>query len=128
VKNGISALVLKGGMKELLEIRWPWGMVWIEESVEIISQIKKALPPDHELQPHALFPRIKWEKRPIFVVDNDTTGQTILMNFEKMKRWKKTRFKVPAITVFKDHAEVSEMVDRDHLTECAKHNPDGIFK
>jgi 5-bromo-4-chloroindolyl phosphate hydrolysis protein len=50
------------------------------------------------------------------------------MNFEKMKRWKKTRFKVPAITVFKDHAEVSEMVDRDHLTECAKHNPDGIFK
>ena len=59
-------------------------MIWIEYADDIIAQIKEALPPNHEMQMHEIFPGIKWERRPIFIVDDDTTGQRILMNFEKM--------------------------------------------
>ena len=114
--------------EETLHIKWPWDMIWIEYAGEIIAQIKESLPPDHEMQKHKIFPGIKWERRPIFIVDDDTTGERILMNFEKMKRWKKTKFKVPTMRVFKDHAEVAEMIERDHLAECAKYNDDGTLK
>jgi hypothetical protein len=67
-------------------------MVWMEYAEEIIAQIKEALPPDHELQSHDIFPLVNWERRPIFIVDNDITGEQIYLNFEKMKRWKKTKF------------------------------------
>ena len=78
-----------------LQIKWPWEMIWIEYADEIIAQIKEALPPDHEIQKHDIFPAIKWERRLIFIVDDETTGNRILMNFEKMKRWKNTKFKEP---------------------------------
>lgn len=65
---------------------------------------------------------------PIFIVDDDTTGQRILMNFEKMKRWKKTKFKIPTMKVFKDDAEIRAMMESDHLAECAKYNKDGSLK
>jgi hypothetical protein len=45
-----------------------------------------------------------------------------------MKRWKKTKFKVPTMTVFKNHAEVADMIERDHQAECAKYNDDGTLK
>jgi len=115
-------------MKNLIEIKWPWTMIWIEYADDIISQIKEALPPDHEIQKHELFPGIKWERRPIFVVDDDSTGKRILMNFEKMKRWKKTNFKVPTMRIFKDDAEVSEMIERDHQAECDRYKDDGTLK
>ena len=115
-------------MKDTLEIKWPWEMIWIEYADEIIARIKEALPPNHEMQTHEIFPGIKWERRSIFIVDDDTTGQRILMNFEKMKRWKKTKFKVPAMKVFKDDAEIREMIESDHLAECAKYNKDGALK
>ena len=100
----------------------------IEYADDLIAQIKEALPLDHELQKHELFPGIKWDGRPIFIVDDDTTGEWILMNCEKMTRWKKTKFKVPAMQVFKNQAEVAEMIERDHQVECAKHNDDGTLK
>lgn len=112
-------------MEERLEIKWPWTMIYIEYADDFIAQIKEALPPDHEIQDHDIFPGIKWERRPIFIVDDDTTGDRILMNFEKMKRWKKTKFKVPAMHVFKDHAEIAQMIERDHAAECAKYTKDG---
>ena len=103
-------------------------MIWIEYADEIIARIKEALPPNHEMQTHEIFPGIKWERRTIFIVDDDTAEQQILMNFEKMKRWKKTKFKVPAMKVFKDDAEIREMIENDHLAECAKYNKDGALK
>jgi hypothetical protein len=30
--------------------------------------------------------------------------------------------------VFKDRNELAEMIERDHLAECAKYNPDGTLK
>ncbi|MDA1272769.1 MAG: hypothetical protein O2960_01780 [Verrucomicrobia bacterium] len=102
-------------------------MIWIEYADEFIAQIKEALPPDHEMQKHEIFPAIKWEKRPIFIVEDDTTNQTILMNFENKKRWKKTKYKVPTMRVFKDTAEVAKLIKRDHLAECAKYNEDGTL-
>jgi hypothetical protein len=78
-------------MKDTLEVKWSWSMIWIEYVDEIIAQIKESLPPDHEMRQHEVFPGIKWERRSIFIVDDDTTGQRILMNFERMKRWKKER-------------------------------------
>jgi len=50
------------------------------------------------------------------------------MNFEKRERWKKTKFKVPTMKVFKDNAESVEMIERDYLAECAKYNEDGTLK
>jgi hypothetical protein len=46
-----------------------------------------------------------------FIVDDDTTGQGILMNFEEMKRWKETKIKVPAMTVFAGTAGIAEMYE-----------------
>lgn len=114
--------------KNTLHVKWPWEMIWIEYAGEIIAQIKADLPPDHEMRKHKIFPGIKWEGRPIYIVDDDTIGERILMNFEKMKRWKKTKFKVPTMKVFKNHAEVAEMIERDHQVECAKYNDDGTLK
>ena len=115
-------------MKDTLEVKWPWSLIGIEYAEEIIAQIKEALPPDHELRQHEIFPGIKWERHPIFIVDDDTTGQKILMNFERMRRWRKTKYKVPRMRVFKDDAEVAQMIERDHLAECAKYNTDGTRK
>jgi len=115
-------------MKDTLEVKWPWSLIYIEYADELIAQIKEALPPDHELQKHEIFPGIKWERRPIFIVDDDTTGQTIYMNFERMKRCKKTKHRVPTMRIFNDYAEVAEMIERDHAAECAKYNPDGTRK
>ena len=115
-------------MKETLKVKSPWSLIWIEYADQIIAQIKDALPPDHEIQQHEIFPAIKWERRPIYIVDDDTTGQSILMNFEKMKRWKKTKFKVATMRVFKDQAEVAQMIERDHLAECPKYKGDGTLK
>ncbi len=50
------------------------------------------------------------------------------MNFERMRRWRKTKYKVPRMRVFKDDAEVAQMIERDHLAECAKYNTDGTRK
>jgi hypothetical protein len=120
--------VLEDEMKDRLEIKWPWEMVWSEFVDEIIVQIKEALPPDHELQRHDLYPGIKWSKRPVFIVDDDTTGECLLVNFENRKRWKKTKYKAPTITIFNDRAEVAAMINRDHARECAKYNSDGSTK
>ena len=116
-------------MKEAaLQVEWPWESIYTEYADEIIAQIKECFPPDHEMQKHEIFPGIKWDHRPIFIVDDDTTGEQILMNFEKMKRWKKTKFRVPTMRVFKDTAEIAEMMKRDHRTELAKYNEDGSLK
>ena len=103
-------------------------MIWMEYVDDFIAQIKEALPPDHELQRHELFPGIKWERRPIFIVDDDTTGDRMLMNFETLRRWKETKYKVPSIVVFRDQQEIADMIKRDHLAECAKYNEDGTLK
>ena len=69
-----------------LEIKSPWELIWLEYADDLIAFVKDRLPPDHELSKHDLFPGIKRERRPIFIVDDDTTGKKILMDFEKMKR------------------------------------------
>lgn len=114
--------------EDVLELEWPWEMVCFDSIESLTLQIKEALPPDHELQEHDLIAGIKWEHRPLFIVEDDTTGHQIFMNFEKMKRWKKTKYKVPTMTVFKETAELAEMINRDSLEECAKYNDDGSLK
>ena len=115
-------------MKDTLHIKWPWEMIWIEYADEISAQIKDALPPDHELQRHKIFPAIKWERRQIYIVDDDSTGHYLVMDFETMKRWKKTKFRVPTIKMLKDRKEVADMIECDHMAECAKYNDDGTLK
>ncbi len=94
----------------------------MEYADELIAQIKAALPPPHEMRKHDIFPGIKWNRRPIFIVDDDTTGQRLLVNLERMKRWKKTKFMVPTMKVFKGDAEIAAMIEGDHLTECSKYD------
>ncbi|MCM8610534.1 hypothetical protein [Accumulibacter sp.] len=104
-------------MEERLEIKSPWSMVPMDAMDGLIAEIKDALPSDHPLQEHELFPGIKWAGRPIFIVDDDTTGERLRIDFEQPERWRKTRFKVPAIQVLRDGAEVAAMIERDHLAE-----------
>lgn len=106
-------------MDKALEIKSPWTLVPTEYIDSFLAEIRDALPPDHPLQEHELFPGIKLARRPIFIVDDDTTGERIRMDFEQRKRWRKTRFKVPAMQVFQDDAEVAAMIERDHLAELA---------
>jgi len=101
-------------MKDTLEIKWPWEMVWSEFVGDIIVQIKEALPPDHELQLHDLYPGIKWSKRPVFIIYDDTTGEYLLVNFEKGRPVETTSFYVPSITVLNDREEVAAIIERDH--------------
>ena len=109
-------------MKDKLEIKSPWTMVYLDYIDDFIDQIKGALPPDHELQEHELFPGIKWSGRPIFIIKDDTTGKYILMDFEKRKRWNKTKFKIPIIKILNTRQEVSSIIERDHALECAKYS------
>jgi hypothetical protein len=109
-------------MSDNMEIKWPWEMVWMECVNDFIEGIKTSLPADHELQGHDLFPGIKWHKRRIFIVDDDTTGEYLLIDFERMIRWRKSIGKVPTITVLKTREEVSDLMERDHQAEMAKDN------
>ena len=106
-------------MNKTLEIKSPWTMVPAEYIDLCMAEIRNALPPDHPLQEHAIYPGIKWARRPIFIVDDDTTGEWIRMDFEQKKRWRKTKYKVPAMEVFKSCGEVAAMIERDHLAELA---------
>jgi hypothetical protein len=70
-------------MDETFEIKSPWTMIPTEYIDSFLAEIRKALPPDHPLQEHELFPGIKWARRPIVIVDDDTTGERIRMDFEQ---------------------------------------------
>ena len=90
---------------------------------DFIANIKEALPPEHELQARKFYPGIKWNRKNIFIVDDDATGDRILMNFEKMKRWKKTKHKVPMMTPLTDE-EMVAMIESDHANEIAEYKND----
>jgi hypothetical protein len=113
-------------MEDNLEVKWPWEMVWMECVDDFIDRIKESLPSDHELQGHKLFPGIKWYGRPIFIVDDDTTGEYLLMDLERTKRWRKSKGKVPTIAVFKTREEVLALIERDHHTEVAKYRDESL--
>ena len=115
-------------MSKALHVKWPWEMVEMDCIQHFIDAIKGDLPPDHELQKHVIYPGIKWDGRLLYIVDDDTTGQKIMMDLERMKRWKKTRYKIPHMRIFKNLEEVAETIERDHHAECAKYNPDGTLK
>ncbi len=120
--SGMSEMFRKGEMKDKIEIKWPWEMVWMENVDNFITFIKDSLPPDHELQSHELFPGIKWDGRPIFIINDDTTGKYLHINFEKQKRWKRSKYKVPTITVLKTRKEVAAIIEKDNRVEKALYN------
>jgi len=86
-------------------------MVWSEYIDEFISFIKESLPSDHKLQSHDLYPGIKINGESIFIVDDDTTGEHLLMDFEKINK------KAPFIKIFKNDDEIQSMIDQDHQKE-----------
>lgn len=103
-----------------MEIKSPWTMVWSEFIDEFILFIKEHLPVEHELQSHDLYPGIKIDGEPIFIVDDDTTGNRLLMDFTNKKQWKNTRINVPTIRIFESDQEVEEMIERDYQRELSK--------
>lgn len=100
-----------------MEIKSPWTMVWSEYIDEFIAFIKEHLPADHEFQSHDLYPGIKIDGQPIFIVNDDTTGKYILIDFINKKHWKNTSINLPAIKIFENRQEVEEMIERDHQRE-----------
>lgn len=95
-------------------------MVWSEFIDEFILFIKKHLPVDHELQSHELYPGIKINGEPIFIVDDDTTGKCLLMDFKNKRQWNNSGVNVPTINIFENEQEVEEMIARDHRLEMTK--------
>jgi len=95
-------------------------MVWSEYIDEFIIFIKEHLPADHELQSHELYPGIKIDGEPIFIVDDDTTDKCLLMDFNNKKIWKNSRIDVPTIRYFENDQEVEEMMEADHQRELKK--------
>ena len=110
-------------MEDSLKIEWPWEIVDLELVDDFVEFIKCNLPSDHELQGHELFPGIKWDGKPTFIVDDDTTGEFILMNFEKMDRRGKSGQRAPTMTVLRTRGEVAAVIKKDHQTEVAKVSP-----
>lgn len=94
-------------------------MVWSEYIDSFISFIKENLPPTHELLSHDLYPGIKKERELIFIVDDDTTGDSFLMDFTKVKSNKSTGQGV-LVKAFKNTEEVQELIDQDHNNEFNK--------
>ena len=95
-------------------------MVYSEYIDEFIAFIKENLPPKHELQSNELYPGIKLSGEPVFIVDDDTTGKRMLIDFLNKKRWGKTNLEVPTIRIFENNAEIQEMIDQDHQREFSK--------
>ena len=100
-----------------MEIKSPWTMVYPEVIDEFISFIKENLPPVHELQSHELYPGIMLSGEPVFIVDDDTTGKRLLIDFNNKILWEKTKLKIPTITIFKNDEEIEEMIEHDHQRE-----------
>jgi hypothetical protein len=109
---------------DIFQIKSPWELVDITCVDDFIYFIKEFLPPDHELQNHVLFPWIKWGGRPIFIIDDDTTGEYLLMDFEKIKKCKGSRCKVPTIVMLKNTEEVAARIESDHYAETEKYKQD----
>jgi hypothetical protein len=103
-----------------MEIKSPWTMVYSDFIDEFITFIKENLPPKHYLQSNELYPGIKLSGEPVFIVDDDTTGNRLLIDFLNKRRWGKTNLKVPLIRIFKNDAEIQEMIDQDHQREFSK--------
>ena len=102
-------------MGDTLGIEWPWEMVDMDDIDSVIAAIKERIPPGHELQSHTFFPGIKWDGRLIFIVDDDTTGEFYLIDFEA-----RGPRMPPAISVLKTRAEVAAMISKDHELESQK--------
>lgn len=94
-----------------MEIKSPWAMVWSEYIDDFIVFIKNNLPQTHELQSHDLYPGIKLSGKSIFIVDDDTTEESLLMDFEK------TNKKEPFIRIFENDDEIQKKIDQDHQKE-----------
>ena len=103
-----------------MEIKSPWTMVYSEFIDEFISFIKENLPPTHELQSHELYPGIKLSGKPIFIVDDGTTGKRLLIDLINKDRWGKNNLKVPTIRLFENDAEIQEKINQDHQQEFSQ--------
>ena len=103
-----------------MEIKSPWTMVCTDIIDEFVSFIKDNLPSKHELQSRDLFPGIKLSGQPIFIVDDDTTGNRLLIDFSNMTLWGKTNIKIPTIIIFENDSEIQEMTEHDHQKEIGQ--------
>lgn len=61
-----------------MEMKIPWTMVWSEYIDDFIVFIKNNLS-----QTHDLYPGIKINGKSIFIVDDDTTEERLLMDLKK---------------------------------------------
>jgi hypothetical protein len=48
------------------------------------------------------------------------------MNFEKTTQWKRSRRKVPSISVLQTREEVATMIENDHRAETLKYKDDAM--
>ncbi|QBG47676.1 hypothetical protein EGM51_09820 [Verrucomicrobia bacterium S94] len=100
-----------------LQILSPWTIIPIEFIDDLIPAIKESIPDQHELKSHDLIPDFKKEGRDVFIVADQTSGKTLLFDFEKSSRWKNTKFVIPKIHEFADDEEIADLIKEDHSRE-----------
>jgi hypothetical protein len=88
--------------------------------MNLLHSLRRTFLPKHELQSNELYPGIKLSGKPVFIVDDDTTGKRMLIDFINKKRWGKTNLEVPTIRLFENNAEIQEMIEQDHQREFSK--------
>ena len=86
--------------------------MYSEFADEFIQNIRELIPEEHPLKERDFFPAAKISKESVFLIEDDTTGKSGLLDFRKKMRRKGKR--MPYYKEFKDRSDIQEMIDRDH--------------
>lgn len=96
----------------MTKMKDPWTMMYIEYADEFIEMIRQSLPDEHPLSEREFYPAAKISREFVFLIEDDTTGKSGLLDFRKKMRWKGKN--VPYYKEFRDEAEIEAMIDKDH--------------
>jgi len=90
----------------------PWTMMYSEYADEFIEIIRESLPKEHPLHGRDFYPSGKISREYVFLIEDDSTGQSGLLDLRKTMKRKGKR--MPYYKEFKEPCKIQEMIDRDH--------------
>ena len=96
----------------------PWTMMYSEYADEFIEIIRESIPKEHPLYERDFFPAAKISGEYVFLIEDDTTEQSGLLDLRRKMRRKGKR--MPYYKEFKDQNDIQEMIDRDHSEWLAR--------
>jgi len=108
-----------------MEILEPWQMVPLAVVDDALAYLDQSLQPTHPLREHRLFPFLKREDAPIWILTKqEDDGSTWLLDLTRKKRIKgRTCF---AFRSLADDAELEALIQHDHEQWLAQFDDDGF--